>query len=39
MSGLFHLCHSDKEMWCVYICDKDMELYTGIITDLVHRMS
>ena len=26
-------------MWHVYICDKNGQLYTGITTDLKHRMS
>jgi predicted GIY-YIG superfamily endonuclease len=25
-------------MWHVYICDRNEPLYTGITTDLVHRM-
>ena len=25
-------------MWYVYICDKSGQLYTGITTDLEHRM-
>ncbi|MBE9546787.1 MAG: GIY-YIG nuclease family protein [Proteobacteria bacterium] len=25
-------------MWYVYICDKKGQLYTGITTDLEHRM-
>jgi len=25
-------------MWHVYICDKKSQLYTGITTDLDHRM-
>ncbi len=25
-------------MWYVYICDKSSHLYTGITTDLEHRM-
>ena len=25
-------------MWYVYICDKSVQLYTGITTDLEHRM-
>ena len=26
-------------MWYIYICDKNGQLYTGITTDLEHRMS
>ena len=26
-------------MWYAYICDKRGQLYTGITTDLAHRMS
>jgi predicted GIY-YIG superfamily endonuclease len=26
-------------MWYVYICDKNGQLYTGITTDLEHRMN
>lgn len=26
-------------MWYVYICDKNDQLYTGITTDLDHRMN
>ena len=25
-------------MWHVYICDRDGQLYTGITTDIAHRM-
>jgi len=25
-------------MWFVYICDRDGKLYTGITTDISHRM-
>jgi putative endonuclease len=25
-------------MWHVYICERDGQLYTGITTDLAHRM-
>ena len=25
-------------MWCVYICERRGQLYTGITTDLDHRM-
>ncbi len=31
---LFH----EIPMWYVYICDKSGQLYTGITTDLEHRM-
>jgi len=27
------------DMWFVYICDRNGQLYTGITTDLDHRMS
>ena len=26
-------------MWYVYICDRNGKLYTGITTDVPHRMS
>lgn len=26
-------------MWYLYICDRDGQLYTGITTDLEHRMN
>jgi putative endonuclease len=37
LPGFFHFWGTG--MWYVYICDKKGLLYTGITTDLAHRMN